>query len=369
MSQDFDPFLKQQTFMQGLNDEEIAQLEKLIKKQEFEVNDVIIEEGDHSSDLYLILEGEVSILKWDDEHRFQLPLGKLEKGEIFGEMSFMDFSPRSSSIKAIKHTIAGALSRSLIQDYSDLYNKIVSNIAIININRLRKSNQAQIKNLRKAVHQLQWRNDIGLFIFIFLIGLGLIQMLTLALFAPYFNQLGFVSPFSNHMSWLLLLFPTALLIHFFPLEYSELGLTKKNGGRALLEAGLTIVGGGISLLLGKWFYSHFLSTASLTSSLSLSFIGGYLVYSCAREFLSRGVLQSSIAKFLNDETGFQTVFLTALLLNIFSFPFHFPASLCFFIADILLGSLYFHQKTLIGVVLVHFILGLLVFQQGIMDFY
>lgn len=53
---------------------------------EFNKGDIIIKEGDCFSSIYIILKGNVKIVKRTDGHTIQL--AKLKPGEIFGEMSF-----------------------------------------------------------------------------------------------------------------------------------------------------------------------------------------------------------------------------------------------------------------------------------------
>jgi CRP-like cAMP-binding protein len=65
---------------------------------EYKKDDVIIQEGDNFSSIYLLLRGSVLITK--NRYGSQIRLSKLNPGEIFGEMSYFSNNPRQSTIIA-----------------------------------------------------------------------------------------------------------------------------------------------------------------------------------------------------------------------------------------------------------------------------
>jgi CRP-like cAMP-binding protein len=68
-------------------------IEKCIN--EYDVDDVIFEEGSTGRELYVVLDGKVDIAKMNDGVR--TPIVTLGKGEFFGEMAVIDGSTRSAS--------------------------------------------------------------------------------------------------------------------------------------------------------------------------------------------------------------------------------------------------------------------------------
>jgi CRP-like cAMP-binding protein len=68
-------------------------IEKCINQ--FDVNDVIFEEGTTGRELFVVLEGEVEIAKVTGETRTVIVT--LGKGEFFGEMAVIDGSSRSAT--------------------------------------------------------------------------------------------------------------------------------------------------------------------------------------------------------------------------------------------------------------------------------
>src|SRR5260221_12645629 len=76
-------------------------IEKCIN--EFDVDEIIFEEGSTGRELFVVLDGEVEIAKVDGASK--IVIVKLGKGEFFGEMAVIDGSSRSATaIAAAPHT-------------------------------------------------------------------------------------------------------------------------------------------------------------------------------------------------------------------------------------------------------------------------
>lgn len=71
----------------------------------------IIIEGELSWGLYLVLDGEVGIFKANKVSGNVFDVAQLGKGTAFGEMSLVDDSPRSASVRALVDTQTFYLSR------------------------------------------------------------------------------------------------------------------------------------------------------------------------------------------------------------------------------------------------------------------
>lgn len=64
-------------------------------------NDVVIEQYDHTKEMYIIVSGKVSISTTSDEGK-ELSFGVLGEGNIFGEMALFDNKERSATITALE---------------------------------------------------------------------------------------------------------------------------------------------------------------------------------------------------------------------------------------------------------------------------
>lgn len=102
-------------------------------------------EGDQPVSMLVLERGRVAILKAWKGHDYLLRY--LEKGNCFGEMALMDFSPRSASVLAVEDCTAIEISS---QTLYELYEKDLEQFAIIQMNMGREVS----RRLREADEQL-----------------------------------------------------------------------------------------------------------------------------------------------------------------------------------------------------------------------
>jgi CRP/FNR family transcriptional regulator/CRP/FNR family cyclic AMP-dependent transcriptional regulator len=91
--------------------ENLASVASLLIERRFPKHKTIVEEGLPGDYMYIIREGRVSVSKLSDDGREKI-LEFLEAGDFFGEMSLLDNSPRSASVRALVEVRVLALSRS-----------------------------------------------------------------------------------------------------------------------------------------------------------------------------------------------------------------------------------------------------------------
>lgn len=89
--------LKQIPLFSGLTDNEIRKIESVSCEKSFLKDTVIINEGDETNSLYIILKGRANALSMDQSGR-QIILNVFRPGDYFGEMSFIDAEPRSAAV-------------------------------------------------------------------------------------------------------------------------------------------------------------------------------------------------------------------------------------------------------------------------------
>ncbi|HLE08375.1 MAG TPA: cyclic nucleotide-binding domain-containing protein [Thermodesulfobacteriota bacterium] len=87
-------------FFADLNDRELEEVAKILKKKTYKPGDVIFTETRDGESLYILRKGEVKACKTaPDGQLFTLTV--MKDGDIFGEMSFLDGRPRSATVVAI----------------------------------------------------------------------------------------------------------------------------------------------------------------------------------------------------------------------------------------------------------------------------
>jgi len=126
----------------------LAQISRL---QEVEPGQLLIEEGSPGEDIYVLGEGRLSVdvqLPLPPQERMELYTGK--RGEIFGEISFLDGSPRSASVRAKTRAtvlvIDGKRLKELMERDLRLNSAILHNLALVLCSRLR-SIDLQLRNV------------------------------------------------------------------------------------------------------------------------------------------------------------------------------------------------------------------------------
>jgi CRP-like cAMP-binding protein len=141
-----------------------------MERRVFQAGDLIIRQGEHGREGYRILKGRVEVFLERDGR--ELPIGRLEGGEIFGEMAMIDDKPRSASVRALERTEVDIINSTefnemILSDPRELIPFLKSFFE-----RLRKANDSQAaggeaaaeisRPLRKTTAELKEGNPIRL---------------------------------------------------------------------------------------------------------------------------------------------------------------------------------------------------------------
>jgi CRP/FNR family cyclic AMP-dependent transcriptional regulator len=80
---------------------QLALLTKVVTRKTFPRSTTIINAGDPTDALYIVISGRLKVMMSDDEGR-EVILAILGQGEFFGEMGLVDDAPRSATVIAIE---------------------------------------------------------------------------------------------------------------------------------------------------------------------------------------------------------------------------------------------------------------------------
>lgn len=126
----------------GLSEKELQAISQHAITKRFNKNTVVINEGDNSDSLYVILSGRVKIYLSDEEGK-EVILNNQGPGDYFGELALIDEAPRSASVMTVedcrlsiisKHDFATCLKNhpeialSLIKDLSRRMRSLTENV-------------------------------------------------------------------------------------------------------------------------------------------------------------------------------------------------------------------------------------------------
>jgi CRP-like cAMP-binding protein len=132
----------------GLSDDELQEILSFCREEVFKNEDIIQEDSTATSDLYVLVEGRVSIEfeMWppdmDAQDRAQLAI--LRPGDVFGEIAFLKGKRRSANVKAIDETrvlqIDGQRLNDLFQKSPHIGYTVMRNMALILAQRIENIN-------------------------------------------------------------------------------------------------------------------------------------------------------------------------------------------------------------------------------------
>lgn len=102
------------TFFSELAPEDLRLIGSYGAAKAYPKNSILINEGDESDALYIILEGRVKVYVSDSEGR-EVILNIQGPGEYFGELTLIDEAPRSASVMTLENAAMSVVSRSGFQ--------------------------------------------------------------------------------------------------------------------------------------------------------------------------------------------------------------------------------------------------------------
>jgi diguanylate cyclase len=109
-----------------------------LDREVFASGQQIFKFGDAGDCAYLIEEGmvEVLIVKQGFEHRIRL----IGKGELFGEVSLIDYQPRTATVRAIERTVLVPIPRKLMEGLLEKSDPVLRHLLLVILDRFRNRN-------------------------------------------------------------------------------------------------------------------------------------------------------------------------------------------------------------------------------------
>jgi CRP/FNR family transcriptional regulator, cyclic AMP receptor protein len=126
-----------------LADSDVDWLAKAGRRQRLPAKSILIREGVAVGTLYVLLEGQLSVVHGASARE----VARLGAGEIVGEMSFIDARPPSATVLAASDVVVYAISRPILQDHLDrdmaFAARFYKAVATFLSDRVRKATQAE----------------------------------------------------------------------------------------------------------------------------------------------------------------------------------------------------------------------------------
>ncbi len=371
--------LKSFSLFNGMNDTTLQTLWNEVQTRTFKEGEMVFEEGSSGDELYMIRSGALDVLKSVDTSGY-IKIFEMTEDSYFGELSFLDSSPRSAAIRAKENTTLYILKKNdLIEKTknSAVLNELYRNIAIIASERVRNTTTGYVGSLEKQVELL---NDKAYFTGFLITVLGAYSIV-LVLTNLLNNVWSSVNIYELKFTWIFLLL-VALPVLLFVIKNREpwhfFGVTLYNWKRSLIE-GVTFSFAFIAIafalltLAGNMGWTpkddtSFMSFLYMMFVRNFPFFVLYFLHSFGQEFVARGVFQNSIQKAFDDEKGWKSVFLASFVFGVSHIPYGSLLVVFTLISGVFFGFIFLRHKNLIGVSIVHSILGAFLFSLSQLPF-
>ncbi len=70
----------------------------------YDINDVIVRQGEHDDSVYMVLVGRVRVTQSPGNGGADVFIAELGPGEIFGELAILESQPRSATVMTLERT-------------------------------------------------------------------------------------------------------------------------------------------------------------------------------------------------------------------------------------------------------------------------
>jgi CRP/FNR family cyclic AMP-dependent transcriptional regulator len=137
--------LERVSLFSNLNERAIAELEALGQERSVAKNSIVINEGDDTDCLYVVVKGKAHALRSDESGR-QFIVNRFGLFDYFGEMSFFDRNTRCATVVTREKCTLMILPRKTFFDFAARHPEIYGNLIRALLEKLRKATQ-QIEEL------------------------------------------------------------------------------------------------------------------------------------------------------------------------------------------------------------------------------
>ncbi|MCV6637700.1 cyclic nucleotide-binding domain-containing protein [Candidatus Albibeggiatoa sp. nov. NOAA] len=379
MDRDDYNYLRKLKIFDGFTEADFETCGKALQVCDYQDGDIIFSENEHSADMYLIQTGCVEVLKSSDE--MQHVVSELQAGSYFGELSFLDDSPRSSSIRSKGESRLWKINKAILKTLQqqscgvEKINKLYRNIALGNSERLRHATSNYAQTLEKENQLLRDKNYFNRFMLTLLATYSIMLVIT-TLLAQVFPE---VDVYGQTFTWVYLILLLAPVM-FFVIKSGEpweaFGITTRNWKQSVIEG--LIISFIIMLLAIIGFYlaeqAGILENGSIDllamfkTMLTNPVAYGYFVHSLGQELLARGVFQNSLQRAFDDEKGWKAVLITSFMFGVSHILYGAALVAVTVVSGFLFGFIFLRHKNLLGVGIVHGFLGTFLFSLSQLPF-
>jgi CRP-like cAMP-binding protein len=364
--------------LKGLTAAEVAELASVCEERYFASGEHILREGDHDPFLYILVDGRAQLSKSTSFGDDQILMGELGCGDVLGELKIVDPQPSSASVLAVTRVTAVAIDLDAFADLAALARAratVLGNIGKILAARLRARTGQGADAMERELDASRARAYAGRFI-VLMFSMVATYQLALSALVLVPNT---VRPPNSILSFIFVIWtviPIVLSLRNNPFSLESYGLTMRRAGPIALQAliwttPLVLLLFGLKLALMRWAPSMahrpLFDPAALFDGrpFDLAFylfaIFLYAIHAPLQEFVARAGIQGTLQHFIPGPSGCIN-WKAILISNLLFASAHCFLGLWFSLAVFVLGQfwgwMFAKQRSLIGVIVSHIVVGL-----------
>jgi CRP-like cAMP-binding protein len=330
--------------------------------------EVLMRAGEATGKMYLVERGELEIIL-DGEDNQQFRINRIEAGRTIGEIAMLEGGVHTATVRAVVDTQLLEIDRETFEQLerasSTTFERLLLSMSRNLVRHLHGSNDAAVEALARELAGARLRSAMGAFLLHMLLGFAAyaVAMKILATSAlSLANATVITGPLMLGMAVFAIAFARQS-----GLPRETFGLNMGQGWKSVGEAILWTLPVLPLLVLGKWLMIRGHDDAVLFSAMQRSFelrlVLGHAIYACLvplQEFLARGVIQGPLFEFF-EGTPRRRWFWAIVVSNTLFAVTHLHLTLTYgaaaFAGGILWGLLYARQRSLLGPIVSHVIIG------------
>jgi len=126
----------------------LARLAAVGERRSFAKDDLVMKQGDAATSLFVLLSGEVSVVREHPDLSEPVQLAILGPGEVVGEMGLLDGEARSATVTALGPMVAMEIGAGQLEEIVERFPEVYGALVKVLSKRLRKTDElaAEIKS-------------------------------------------------------------------------------------------------------------------------------------------------------------------------------------------------------------------------------
>ncbi|MEA5472105.1 cyclic nucleotide-binding domain-containing protein [Spirulina sp. 06S082] len=370
-SGNFSNRLEQFKILEKLSESQLNSIESLCEEKTYQPGEFLFQEGEEQDKVYFLLSGTVGVYKTDLNTETDFKFTEISAGNILGEISLVDVHIKGFTVKAeTEITVYGLSKQKLIAQipqHQKILDRLNPTIIQQTLGYIQTLSDRYATAMQKQVEDLKERDKLSHFLFLLIFGFFL--AISLEEFVDMFPDRNLAESTLFHWVYLIIVgfIPAILLFVKVDVPFKKLIDIKTNFIKSVLD-GLIFSAVGVASIFVLCVVLHQIIPEEnlLPSFLSMSFSVTtlfYFIHSYFQQFV-RATVQTLVQRFLVDNKGYISVAVTALAFGIVHAQYGFESMIVTLGVSIFFGLIYRRTYNLLGVSIVHFVLGSVYFHMG-----